>query len=495
MKALAVLAMVAGGALAVACASETAGDAEAASDSEAVTGTGPMMLVGSFDGSQGFSFWTRSLALARALGSETRRPVHFTYFVNGAHLKMLTAAEASRTECGAASSLPEVRTRFALMQQAVAEGHEIANHSTLHESGGSWWDGQWLADITAMDAVVGGNLFEPVRDDHGALVFPKWVARGSGDQLGAACTKDSDCESGLCLELAKDRAFCSRECNAKSACPSSFTCGGAGWESSFRWGNAEIKDVCVPEPEYPVVHEGRELFDADGAPNPDAIDRTPDRSDAEKPLKPYKMVGLRAPYLAMPFGPHPRTGTFVAPLWSALGKRGYRYSSSQGGLLDREQLANAGGSRGLWELPLVPAVAGRPMAADGVYRKPPPGSWGPLTPSGSISAATMRADYRAGVLARYRKRAKGTRHFGIVEHFSPWETDDLGLYACAPHGFDGLRWQTRCGDSYHNAFADTIAWAARGCPTDDGATKQCPDLVVGSYAELMPILDADARTR
>jgi hypothetical protein len=489
-SALAFFAFALAGAV-VGCSSAEPADAPEGSEA-ALTPTGPFYVVGSFDGSQGFSFWTRTLGLARTLSRETGRPVHFTYFVNGAHFKRLLPAESSKSECGAAVTEPEIRARFALAQQAIGEGHEIANHSMFHTNGGEWWNGEWSDDIGQMDAIVSSNLFEPIRDAAGALVFPRWVARGSGRALGAACTTDADCDSGMCLGMAEGKAFCSKECNYDDACPASFACGGGPWRSTFAWGDATIKDVCVPLPDVPVTHEGIVLFDATGAPNPDAIDTSPTRDTPGRPLKPYKMVGLRAPYLAMPYGTPPgsRSGAIAAPLWSALGRKGYRYSSSQGAKIGDEQQRNAGGMRGLWELPVVPAVPERPMAADGVYRKPP-GAFSPLTGSGSIPASTMRADYKRGILARYAKRGKGTRHLGLLAHFSPWETDDLGDRKCAPHGFEGLRWESRCGESYFNAFADSIEWAARGCP-DDGGQKQCPDVVVGSYLDLLPVLDQDA---
>jgi hypothetical protein len=130
-----------------------------------------------------------------------------------------------------------------------------------------------------------------------------------------------------------------------------------------------------------------------------------------------------------------------------------------------------------------------------------------LTSSGSIPAQTMREDYKQGLVEHYASRSDTSRSWGILGHFTTWEmTDDLNPRdarghateaSCGPMGWSGTQWTSECGASYWNVFADTIAWAASGCPTGvvGSSTLQCPDVKLVSYREMLPELDAAAKQK
>lgn len=111
----------------------------------------PFYLTGSFDG--GFSpyrTWVGSMAFAREFERDFGRPLHLTYFITTSHYDPGVTGSA----VGRAQSRDEVIVRWALTQQALNEGHEIANHSVRHLDGGMWTEAQWRTELGEFEQLV-----------------------------------------------------------------------------------------------------------------------------------------------------------------------------------------------------------------------------------------------------------------------------------------------------------------------------------------------------
>jgi hypothetical protein len=187
-----------------------------------------------FDGSKSSAMWVETMAFARHIKKDYGKDLPFTYFINTAYFDPAVQGSA----IGRAESDAEAKTRWALVQQAVNEGHEIADHTVRHKDGSKFTAAQWEKELREFHELMQKNLFEPIKDDHGNPVFPQW--------------KKIPAASG-----------------------------------AVRPPNAVEMDGCLVVPKYPIEHKGRVLFDAQGNPNLDNPD-----------LIPYRPVGFRAPELA-----------------------------------------------------------------------------------------------------------------------------------------------------------------------------------------------------
>ncbi|MEM6709308.1 MAG: hypothetical protein AAF648_11030, partial [Pseudomonadota bacterium] len=99
----------------------------------------PLYLTGAFDGSQRFGMWIDTLEFTRAFEREHGKPLHWTYFINTCYYDRTV----SGSWIGTAQSRDEELARWALTQQALNEGHEIANHAVLHQDGSGWSADRW----------------------------------------------------------------------------------------------------------------------------------------------------------------------------------------------------------------------------------------------------------------------------------------------------------------------------------------------------------------
>ena len=141
-----------------------------------------MYLNGSFDGgSSPYQSWVATLEFARELGTKYHHPLRLTYFVTTAFYDPAVTGSA----VGKAASRDEVLVRWALTQQAINEGHEIANHTVRHQDGSAWTAAQWRAELSEYQALVTRNLFQPVRDERGVPVDDAWKGRRRDALLAA----------------------------------------------------------------------------------------------------------------------------------------------------------------------------------------------------------------------------------------------------------------------------------------------------------------------
>ena len=364
---------------------------------------GPMYLTGGFDGSKKFAMWVDTMEFARHIERDYGKPLHFTYFINSCYLD----TEVSGSWIGKALSRDEVIARWALAQQAINEGHEIANHTVRHQDGTQWSYEQWRAELEEYHAQVDKNLFRPIHEPGVGPVFPRWVARSQvAGQVGASCQGDGDCDSGHCLPVSDQASFCTAGCNSHNPCPDGMACGAPDWNQD--------KDVCVPLPEFPVVYDGEVLFDEDGYPNLDHPD-----------LKPYRQVGFRAPQLG-----HNQN------LFRALKELGYRYDTSKILKMGAPARVVQGGEvfEGMYEFALMKNTGSLTVPMDYNYK---------------VNGGTyerMLADYQRSIVDNYNSRKR--LPWNIGHHFATWN-----------------------GGAYWRAMKEAFEFAAEGCPDDQGQLR------------------------
>lgn len=410
----------------------------AAGRADSALESAPLYLTGAFDGSQSFRMWHATVDYARDFKRRFGKDLHFTYFINTCFYD----TTVTRSDIGRAQSQNEVIARFALTQQAINEGHEIGSHAVRHKDGGSWTEAQWRSELEEFDALAESNLFEPIYDTSGEAVFPRWrpLASAAAGALGAACTVDADCGSGQCVEHAPGRAFCSKGCNRNMACPSGMVCGQPTWNDS--------QDMCIMLPQFPVVHNGETLFDAQGRPNPNAT-----------ALRSYQMRGFRAPLLAN-----------NRHLFDVLESLDYVYDTSHiipPGPPNRVKRDGMTWST-MYEFPLMRYTTAYGASAGSLTVPMDYNYFVNQTNTSNQDAFTrMRDDYRRSIVAAYPHR----RPWNIGHHFSLWK-----------------------GGAYWRAMQDAFDYAASGCPSASG-TIQCENVEFPSFIELASLLDETASGR
>ena len=280
----------------------------------------------------------------------------------------------------------------------------------------------WTAELDRFHATMDFSLFEPVTAEDGRFVFPRFepLAEATGRTTGAACETNDDCDSRQCVALTADVSLCTEPCNLKRRCPKGTACGAP----MFR----QDPDLCLPPPAFPVVHEGEVLFDARGNPNPKS-----------KRLRPYRIVGFRAPYL----------GANDA-LYEALEARGYDYDTSQATSPPEPPyfLATPTMKRPILELALMPHPGALAVPMDYNYRLE------------KGTPERMKADYRAAIAASYGAER---RPWNVGHHFASWGEG-----------------------TYLTVLEDTVEHVVSGCPDEHGE-KRCPDARAVSFRELAAI--------
>lgn len=371
---------------------------------------GPLYVTGAFDGSQGFKMWADTLEYTRQFEREQGKPLHWTYFINTCYYSLPPVRGSA---IGTVLTEPEKLARIAITQQAINEGHEIASHAVLHLNGGddqaegqNWSVDRWRTELQGFEHTIEQTLFRPVLDTSGAPVFPQWIARSTVPRAaGAVCSADADCDSGNCLAVSETKSFCTQGCNKNNACPSGMACGQPQWNES--------RDVCIPVPAFPVVYRGETLFDENGNAN-----------TASQYLKPYDVVGFRAPQLG-----------HNAALFDVLTELGYKYDTSQiRPFAAPAKVRYKTRAWELFELALMKTPGSATVPMDYNYL------------ANTISGDRMASDYKNSIVHAYRA---GRIPWNIGHHFALWD-----------------------GGRYWGAMKGAFEFAAQGCPAADG-TKQC----------------------
>jgi peptidoglycan/xylan/chitin deacetylase (PgdA/CDA1 family) len=383
----------------------------------------PFYLTGAFDGSQRFGMWVDTMAFCRRISSEYSMPLRFSYLINTCYFDR----NVERSWIGTAKSREEEIVRWALVQQAINEGHEIGSHTVRHQDGSTWTEEAWRDEFAEFHQLTSANLFEPVYDEFTwEPVFPHWEALEGAEagQFGTLCEVDSDCDSNKCLPVTASKSFCSQRCNKNLPCPEGSACGAPDWNRST--------DVCVLLPKLPVEYNEEILFDQDG------------NANLEHPaLVPYKMTGFRAPQLG-----------HNAALYTILEEFGFLYDTSQ--ILrmgpPRKTMFRGELFENLYQFALMknPGSATIPMDYNYYYNE--------------VSGDRMLSDYKQSIIDAHNKY--NHQPWNIGHHFALWK-----------------------GAAYWTAMKGAFEFAAKGCPDNEG-NLQCGQVQFVTFLDLVGILDA-----
>jgi hypothetical protein len=387
----------------------------------------------SFDGSRSFRMWFETLELARELSRQAQQPVHFTYFINGIYYD-----HESPRNCGfgQSQSKAETLTRWAITQQAINEGHEIGNHSYHHAAvfdesckyheRDFYTPAFWNSDIAKMDQLVANNLFEPVLGPDEMPIFPAWEALPGQGELGNACSGPEQCKSKTCLTLNSKTKVCAQPCKTGLACPQGFSCGGPDW--------TEQTDLCVLNPRFPVRDpSGFQLFSANGEPNIEAV--------KSGKLRPYRMKGMRAPFLQ------------THNLFPALAAQNYRYDASEVYLSIPRPFRIPGTQ--LMEFP-VSRLDKREIGLPQYPLWPLPFNTEYDGKRDLYSEADMVQHFKESILWAYK--TPKTNHWNIGSHFSPWRDNKVVYFDAIK---EVLNWSVTgceggCAGAKHLSFIETL---------------------------------------
>lgn len=379
----------------------------------------PFYFTAAFDGSLRFTLWIRELAYARTMKQKHGKMPHLTFFVNGAFY----STKPGKSDVGKAMSRAEILVRRALTQQAINEGHDIADHGMGHHDGRLWTKAEWLEEIDRFRGTMMTQLFNPVAAEEGGHAFPRFTPLEGAEAgaTGAACDRNDTCASGVCLPLTDAVRVCTQPCNLKAPCPAGTACGAP----MFR----QDTDVCVPVPSFPIEVDGAVLFNEKGEPN-----------RKHSSLKPYAIIGYRAPYLAA-----------NDALYEALVERGYRYDTSQSASPGPPfYFTTREAPKKILQFPLMLYPGSRTIPMDYNYAHL------------KVSGERMKEDYERSILGAY---AKSRIPWNVGHHFAMWE--------------DG-------------AYLGVLEWAVDhvlgGCP-DQSGSLQCEGGEVVSFRDLAQRLE------
>lgn len=114
----------------------------------------PQFIALSFDGSRAPIMWKSTMNFAQKM-KEKGIPLHFTYFISGVylldyHFKNLyhpPEHKPGTSNIGFADSDKDVIERVGFINQAIADGHEIASHVNGHFNGSQWSLASWSQEF------------------------------------------------------------------------------------------------------------------------------------------------------------------------------------------------------------------------------------------------------------------------------------------------------------------------------------------------------------
>jgi len=125
------------------------------------SGKPPQFVILAFDGSRSLKMWQNTLDFSAELKSQGK-PVQFTYFLSGVYFlnyrkanKYLPPQKPAGTSLiGFADSNTDIELRVAMVNRAIAEGHEIGSHANGHFSGANWGKKDWQQEFSQFNNLV-----------------------------------------------------------------------------------------------------------------------------------------------------------------------------------------------------------------------------------------------------------------------------------------------------------------------------------------------------
>jgi hypothetical protein len=117
----------------------------------------PQFVLISFDGSGAVPIWRDLREFKDQLKQEGKK-VNFTHFINTSYFltKDTRNFYPYRIDLGVGDTLDTIRERILEINLALADGDEIAPHTTGHRSGRGWTSEEWKSELSTFDAILFG---------------------------------------------------------------------------------------------------------------------------------------------------------------------------------------------------------------------------------------------------------------------------------------------------------------------------------------------------
>ena len=124
----------------------------------------PQFIIFSFDGSKSIDMWKETRDFEHTMKAAAK-PLNFTYFINAAYfltpdkkdLYQAPRQDRGQSNIGFSEDLGHLRIRILAVNEAVADGDEIASHTAGHYWGGEWSAEEWLKEFRSFNALLFGT--------------------------------------------------------------------------------------------------------------------------------------------------------------------------------------------------------------------------------------------------------------------------------------------------------------------------------------------------
>lgn len=150
---------------------EVLGDANALAPvaTSTVTSATQYVLL-SFDGSRSLQMWRDTIDFAREMRAQGK-PLSFTYYASGVYFFPQSKKDVyhpprhatGTSMIGYATDEEDVAKRITIMNEAIADGHEIGSHVNGHFNGSTWTESEWKSEF---------DQFKTFLTQSGALRLP-----------------------------------------------------------------------------------------------------------------------------------------------------------------------------------------------------------------------------------------------------------------------------------------------------------------------------------
>lgn len=128
----------------------------------------PQFVLISFDGSKSVDIWKDIRLFKEEINSKQsdskQKRLNFTHFINAAYFLTDDTKNIykgpdkaiGKSNIGVSEDIEHIKTRIFEINQALADGDEIAPHTVGHFSGKDWTKDQWMEELASFDRIIFG---------------------------------------------------------------------------------------------------------------------------------------------------------------------------------------------------------------------------------------------------------------------------------------------------------------------------------------------------
>ena len=139
------------------CASDDASASGAAAADLTGVARPPQYVLLAFDGSLNLDFWQESRAFAKSAGAKYAYFISGTYFIPDASKNLYDAPHGlgkGKSAIGWGGNATAIAARYAQVEAARSEGHEMGSHANGHFDGSNWTEADWESEFTQFDSII-----------------------------------------------------------------------------------------------------------------------------------------------------------------------------------------------------------------------------------------------------------------------------------------------------------------------------------------------------